>query len=71
MSGRRWLQPHEIADIVAAVIKARAQGVGWKDLEERFDMSRRQLLRHVSRETMSQQISGMSQRGDCAAGRAA
>ena len=71
MSGRRWLPEWQRADIVAAVVAARAAGARWKDLEERYGMSAKQLRRYVSRETMSQKISGMSHHGDCAGERAA
>jgi len=87
MSGRRWLPEWQRADIVAAVVAARAAGARWKDLEERYGMSAKQLRRYlaehrppdkgsgasrdVSRETMSQKISGMSHRGGCAGERAA
>lgn len=56
--------------IGAEVLAARAAGVTWKRLEQRFDRCRRQLWRYALA-VMSQENPVMSHRDDCAAPRAA
>lgn len=69
MSGRPWLPPRARADVAAAVATARAGGVRWKEIAEWLGMSERQLRRYLgraSRETMSENSSGMSDQRPCA-----